>query len=249
MSKLKDKVAIVTGGNSGIGLGVAKRLRQEGARVAIFGRNAGTLAGARSELGGDTLAVQGDVTRVPDLARLFEEVATELGPVDVLVNNAGIAAAAPIEAVTEEQFDQLSDINFKGLFFTVQQALPRMKDGGSIVLVSSSVNELGMANMTVYAATKAAVRSLARGFAAELAPRRIRVNSLSPGPIETPIFDRMGLDQASKDAFAEQITAQVPMGRFGSVDEVASAALFLASPESSYVTGADLVADGGLSQI
>ena len=247
--KLSNKIAVITGGNSGIGLGIAREFAKQGASIVIFGRNQESLESATAEIGGETLAVQGDVTSVSDLDRLFESTVQKFGKIDVLIVNAGVARPAPVDEVDEDAFDFLSDINFKGAFFTVQRALPRLNDGASIVLTSSTANSIGMPGMAVYGATKAAVRSLARTLSAELLPRGIRVNTLSPGAIETPIWGRTGLQQEELDQMASELTSQIPMGRFGTSDEMAKAALFLASDDSSYVAGAELVVDGGLTQI
>lgn len=197
--KLENKVAVITGGNSGIGLGIAREFAKQGASIVIFGRSAGSLESATAEIGNKPLAVQGDVTSVPDLDRLFESTVQKFGKIDVLVVNAGVARPAPVDQVDEDAFDFLSDINFKGAFFTVQRALPYLNDGASIILNSSVSNSIGMPGMAVYGATKAAVRSLARTLSAELLPRGIRVNTLSPGAIETPIWGRTGLQQAELD--------------------------------------------------
>ncbi len=247
--QLKDKVAVVTGGNSGIGLASAKRLRQQGAKVTIFGRSQQTLDTARSELGDTGHAVRGDVTSVADLDRLFTETHERFGKIDVLMVNAGVAIPSPFGEVDEAAFDHTSNINFKGVFFTVQRALPYLNDGASIILVSSVLNNKGLEGFSVYSATKAAVRSLARSFAAELKERAIRVNVLSPGPIETPLYDRMGMPAKDLEEFGASIAQQVPTGRFGTADEMADIALFLASSSSSYVNGADLAADGGFTQV
>ncbi len=248
-SQLNDKVAVITGGNSGIGLASATRFRQEGAKVAIFGRSRETLDAAAAELGDGGHAVQGNVTSLADLDKLFRETTERFGKIDVLMVNAGVAKPIPASAVDEATFDHTADINFKGVFFTVQRALPHLNDGASIILVSSVLNQKGLEGFSVYAATKAAVRSLARSFAAEFKERGIRVNVLSPGPIETPIYDRMGMPQAQLEEFGASITQQVPAGRFGSADEMAGAALFLASASSSYVNGSELAADGGFTQV
>lgn len=247
--KLENKVAVVTGGNSGIGLSIAREFNKQGADVVIFGRSPESLENATHEIGNGTLAVQGDVTKVSDLDRLFEATAKQFGKIDVLVVNAGVARPAPVDQVDEDGFDFISDINFKGAFFTVQRALPHLNDGASIILNSSVANRLGMAGMAVYGATKAAVRSLARTLTAELLPRGIRVNTLSPGAIETPLWGRIGLEQAEVEQMASTIGEQIPMRRFGRADEMAKATLFLASDDSSYVAGAELVADGGMTQL
>ena len=249
MSRLEGKTALITGGNSGIGRAIAQEFASQGAHVAIFGRNQATLDETKSLIGNGTLAVQGDVTNLDDLDTLYKATSEKLGKIDVLVVNAGIAKVSPLDQTTESFFDQTSDINFKGAFFTVQKALPYLNDGASIILVSSIVNIKGFPGFSVYSATKAAVRSLARSWATELSPRNIRVNTLSPGPIETPIFDKMGLPQETLDEFAAGMIQQVPLGRFGKPEEMAKAALFLASDDSSYIQGAELSADGGVAQV
>ncbi len=247
--KLQGKVAVVTGGNSGIGLAIAREFTEQGADVVVFGRNAETLDEAVQSIGNGTLGVQGDVTHLDDLDRLYQETVARFGKIDILVANAGVARPAPLDLTDEALFDLTSDINFKGAFFTVQKAVPHLNDGASIILVTSAGNVKGLPNFSVYVATKAAVRSLARSFSAELLPRGIRVNALSPGPIETPIFGRMGLPEEAMDGIAAKMTEMLPIKRFGKPEEMAKAALFLASSDSSYVVGAELVADGGLSQL
>ncbi len=247
--KLQGKVAVVTGGNSGIGLAIAREFAEQGADVVVFGRNAETLDEAVQSIGNGTLGVQGDVTRLDDLDRLYQETVARFGKIDILVANAGIARPAPLDLTDEALFDLTSDINFKGAFFTVQKAVPHLNDGASIILVTSAGNVKGLPNFSVYVATKAAVRSLARSFSAELLPRGIRVNALSPGPIETPIFGRMGLPEEAIEGIAAKMTEMLPIKRFGKPEEMAKAALFLASSDSSYVVGAELVADGGMSQL
>ncbi len=249
MNRLEGKTALITGGNSGIGRAIAQEFANQGAHIAIFGRNQTTLDETKALIGNGTLAVQGDVTRLDDLDALYQATSEKLGKIDVLVVNAGIAKVSPLEQTTESFFDQTNDINFKGAFFTVQKALPYLNDGASIILVSSIVNIKGFPGFSVYSATKAAVRSLARSWATELSPRNIRVNTLSPGPIETPIFDKMGLPQETLDEFAAGMIQQVPLGRFGKPEEMAKAALFLASDDSSYIQGAELSADGGVAQV
>ena len=249
MSRLKGKLAVITGGNSGIGLAIAQAFRQEGAKVVIFGRNKASLDRAAASLHDGSMAVQGDVTKPADLDRLYADATSRGEKIDILVANAGIGKILPFAQTDEAAFDQVTDINFKGVFFTVQKALPHLADGASIILVSSIAGQMGFPGFSVYNATKAAVRSLARTFSAELLPQGIRVNVLSPGAIQTPLLGRMGLDAKQLGAFTEQITQQVPMKRFGTVEEMAKAALFLASDDSSYMAGAELVADGGMSQL
>ena len=242
--KLKEKVAVITGGNSGIGLATAREFKAEGARVVIFGRNQETLDKAVQSLGTGTLAVQGDVTSLSDLDLLYQRTVDRFGRIDILVANAGISKPRTVEHIDETNFDQISDINFKGAFFTVQRAIPHLNDGASVLLVTGSVYEKGVPGYSVVSATKAAVRSLARTFSAELLPRGIRVNALSPGSIETPIFGKLGL-VVEPQKWAEGI----PMKRIGRAEEMAKAALFLASDDSSYMAGAELVVDGGKTQI
>jgi NAD(P)-dependent dehydrogenase (short-subunit alcohol dehydrogenase family) len=249
--KLKDKVAVITGGNSGIGLATARELVANGARVAIFGRDRASLDAAGKMLGKDTVAVAGDVRRLSDLEKLFAETAAQLGKIDILVAAAGIAKFARLEDLSEALFDELCDIHFKGTFFTVQRALPHMNDRGSIILFSSSPAQSRGAPMTsVYNAAKAAIRSLGRSLASELMPRGIRVNTISPGLINTPILGRdIGIAAELRDQIAKSFVAQIPMGRLGDAAELAKAALFLASADSSYIVGAELAVDGGLAQL
>lgn len=246
--KLNKKVAVITGGNSGIGLAAAREFKAQGASVVIVGRDENTLTAAAKELGGDTLAVRADVAKLADIDKVIAATKDRFGRIDVLFANAGIAEFIPATEITEAAYDKTMDINVKGLFFTVTKALPLMGKGGAIVLTSSVVNEKGFPGATVYAASKAAIRSLARTFAAELVDRGIRVNTLSPGPIETPIFGRTFTEEAVREIKKSQIDAN-PMKRFGTSEEMAKAALFLASNDSSYITGIDLKADGGLGQI
>ncbi|MDP2902051.1 MAG: glucose 1-dehydrogenase [Methylovulum sp.] len=246
MNKLSGKIAVVTGGNSGIGLATAKLFAKEGATVIITGRRQTELDAAVAEIGGNAIGVQGDVSKLADLDKLYGEVKTKFGRIDIVFANAGIAELAPIGMVTEEHFDKVFGINVKGLLFTVQKALPLLVDGSSIILNSSVANTAGLEGFGVYSATKAAVRSFARTWTAELKARKIRVNVVSPGLIETPIFATMGLSEAQIDEFGTNITTQVPLGRFGQPEEVAQAVLFLASSDSSYVAGVDLYVDGGM---
>jgi len=249
MKRLEGKVAVVTGGNSGIGLAAAKRLQEEGARVAILGRSKKTLDEAVKTIGNGVVAVQGDVAKLADVDRLYAEVSQKLGKIDVLFVNAGIAKFVPFAETSETTYDEQFDINIKGAYFTIQKALPLLNDGASIILNTSVVDQKGTAGASAYAATKAALRSLARTTAAELAGRGIRVNTVAPGPIVTPIFERTGLPKEAMDEFAQQIVAQIPMKRFGQPEEVAGAVAFLASQDASYITGVEINVDGGLGQI
>ena len=245
----QDQVIVVTGGNSGIGRGIVNRFHAEGAKVVVFGRNSETLAETVNALGERTLAVTGDVARLDDLKNLAAEVKQEFGHIDHLVVNAGIAQPAPIEDVDEAAYDTTMNINLKGAFFTIQQALPLMREGSTITLIASAVVNKGFANFSVYSASKAGLRSFARTLSAELVPRGIRVNTINPGPIETPIFDKMGIPEdqvaATKDGFSEY----VPLKRMGNVEEIAGIATFLAGSDGTYLTGIEINADGGLTDI
>ncbi len=247
--RLKDKVALVTGGNSGIGLATAKQLAVEGAKVIVTGRRREALDAAVKEIGHGAVGLQGDVSKMADLDRLYAEIKVRFGRIDILFANAGIAAMAPLGQVTEEHFDREFAINVKGLFFTVQKALPLMRDGGSIILNASIVASMGIGAFSVYSATKAAVRSFARTWTSDLKDRKIRVNAVSPGPIETPIYGKIGLTQEQAAEFGTQIVGQIPMGRMGQADEIAKTVAFLASDDSSYITGVDLCVDGGMAQV
>jgi NAD(P)-dependent dehydrogenase (short-subunit alcohol dehydrogenase family) len=246
--RFQGKVAVVTGGNSGIGLAAAKAYAREGARVAILGRDKTTLEQARREIGPDTIAVQGDVSKLADIDRLIGEVKSKAGRIDALFVNAGVGKFLPIEASDEQLFDWTFDINVKGAFFTVQKALPLMGKGSAIVLNGSCVVEMGMQATSVYSATKAAVNSFARSLTGELAPKGVRINVVNPGPVETPIFNRMGLGAEATKEMLTGIQSQVPLGRMGSPDELADVVLFLSSDESSYIHGASLLVDGGISR-
>ena len=249
MARLTGKVAVVTGGNSGIGLATAQRFHEEGAQVVISGRDQKTLDQAVKTIGRDIIAIRADVSKLADLDRLYKTVADKFGKIDVLFANAGIAKFAPVNDSTEILFDEVFDVNVKGVYFTIQKALPLLNDGASIIINSSVVNETGAAGASVYAATKAAVRSFARTLTTELVDRGIRINVVSPGPITTPIFGRTGLPQEQVDEFARDIVSKVPMKRFGKPEEVADTVLFLATPESSYITGVDINVDGGMGQV
>jgi NAD(P)-dependent dehydrogenase (short-subunit alcohol dehydrogenase family) len=249
MGKLANKVAVITGGNSGIGLATAKLFVDEGAKVAIFGRDAASLDRAVQVLGSQAIAVRGDVTSAQDLKALYEQVKRQFGGVDIVFANAGVAEFMPLEAVNEDHYAKVMNINVKGVILTMQQALPVLNAGASVILTTSGVNKIGMAGSTVYSATKAAVRSFARTWSAELVGRGVRVNALSPGYTETPIFGKLGMDEASLQQLASQATKEVPLGRFAQPSEMASAALFLASNDSSFVVGAEINVDGGQTQL
>jgi len=241
--KLAGKVAVVTGGNSGIGLATAKRFVAEGAYVFITGRRQKELDAAVKEIGGNVTAVQGDVSNLADLDRLYEVVKAQKGRVDILYANAGVGEFAAIDGVSEKHFDKIFDINVKGALFTVQKGLHLLQDGGAILLTGSVAGSKGFEAFGVYNASKAAIRSFARSWTADLKARKIRVNVISPGPIETPILDDVPPDAVS------HFVSLVPLGRIGQADEIAKAAVFLASDDASYINGVELFVDGGLAQI
>jgi NAD(P)-dependent dehydrogenase (short-subunit alcohol dehydrogenase family) len=247
--RFEGKTVVITGGNSGIGLATAKLFHDEGAKVAISGRDQKTLDEAVKTIGNGTLAVRADVSKLADIDKFYAQVKEKFRKIDVLFANAGIAKFAPATDSSEQLFDETFDINVKGLYFTVQKALPLLNDNAGVVLNSSVVSTKGYVGSSIYAATKGAVRSLARTFAAELVERGIRVNVVSPGPIETPILSKGGMTQAAVDDFAENVKGRVPMKRLGKPEEVGHAVLFLASSEASYITGVDLNVDGGIGQI
>jgi NAD(P)-dependent dehydrogenase (short-subunit alcohol dehydrogenase family) len=249
MGRLDGKIALVTGANSGIGFATATRFVVEGAYVYITGRRDAELARAAAAIARHVTAVPGDVSRPADLDRLFAQIQRDQGRLDVVFANAGVAKFASLGTITEEFYDSIFDVNVKGLLFTVQKALPLMPEGGSVILNASVVASKGLPANSVYSATKAAVRSFARTWATDLKSRRIRVNAVSPGTIDTP-----GLNDllASSDVGEQRRTAiasAVPLGRFGTPDEIAAAVVFLASDEASYVTGAELFVDGGFAQV
>jgi NAD(P)-dependent dehydrogenase (short-subunit alcohol dehydrogenase family) len=249
MKRLEGKVAVVTGGNSGIGLATAKRLQEEGAKVAIAGRSRKTLDDAVRAIGNGVVAVQADVAKLTDVDKLYAEVSKKLGKIDVLFVNAGVAKFAPLSETSEGGYDEVFNINIKGAYFTIQKALPFLNDGASIILNTSVVDSKGFEGASAYSATKAALRSLARTAAAELVGRGIRVNAVAPGPIVTPIIERTGLPKEAIDQFVKETVAKVPMKRFGQPEEVAGAVAFLASQDASYITGVEINVDGGLGQI
>jgi NAD(P)-dependent dehydrogenase (short-subunit alcohol dehydrogenase family) len=249
MARLKNKTAVITGGTTGIGFETARQFIQEGARVIITGQNEERLSSAISELGENAIAVHADVRSLGDLDTLATRVKEEFGGLDILFANAGIGSFAPLEAIDEDFYDNQFDINVKGVFFTVQKLLGVLNEGASVILNASAVNEKGMAMGSVYFATKAAVRSFARTLAAELGGRKIRVNTVSPGLVPTNFQSKMGLPQEALDGFAQLVTQVAPLGRVGKPEEIAPAVVFLASNESSYMTAADLVVDGGFMNV
>jgi len=248
MGKLENKVALITGGTTGIGLATAALFQQEGGQVVITGRNRDTLAEAQQSLGPRAAVIPSDTGKLADIDALMDQVRSRFGRIDVLFANAGVAKLAPIEQTGEALFDEQFNINVKGLYFTVQRALPLMPDGSTVLLNASIVAKKGFPGSSVYAATKAAVRSFGRTLGAELASRRIRVNTISPGPITTPIFGKMGLPPETARQFEQQMEQSVGLKRFGQADEIARVALFLASDDSSYVVGTELVVDGGFAE-
>jgi len=248
-SRFQNKIVLITGGNSGIGFAVAKQIVGEGGRVIITGRDQETLRRAQMELGPNAEAIQADVAKLPEISALFEKVKQKYGTLDGLFANAGIAKFGPIEQVTEEDFDSLFDTNVKGVFFTLQKAVPLMKAGSSVVLNASVAGSRGSATSSVYGATKAAVRSMARTFSGAFVDRGIRFNAVSPGPIETPIWSRGSLPANAVDATKNAIAQSNPMKRYGNPEEVSAAVTFLLSSESSYVLGTELFVDGGANQL
>jgi NAD(P)-dependent dehydrogenase (short-subunit alcohol dehydrogenase family) len=257
MDRLAGKIALITGGNSGIGLATARRFVKEGAFVFITGRRQAELDKAVAELGHDVRALQGDVTKVDDLDRIMETIRREKGHLDVVFANAGIGTVAPLGSISEEAFDQTFDINVKGVLFTVQKALPLLRAGGSIILNGSTAGSMGAAAFSVYSATKAALRSFARCWALDLKGSGIRVNVLSPGATVTPGLVNLlstgasttSSDTAPADTLFDALEAQIPLGRTAEPAETASVALFLASDDSSYMTGGEVFADGGAAQV
>jgi NAD(P)-dependent dehydrogenase (short-subunit alcohol dehydrogenase family) len=249
MGKLEEKIALITGGNSGIGLATAKQFVNEGAYVFITGRRQSELDAAVKQIGKSVTAVQGDVSKLGDLDRLFAQIKQEKGRLDVVFANAGVATYAAFGTITEEHFDSIFNINVKGLLFTVQKALPLLPDGAAIILNASIVASKGLPMNSVYSATKAAIRSFARTWTTDLKDRRIRVNAVSPGPIETPGLNNLVASTGAGEERLKMLSNNVPLGRLGTPDEIAKAVVFLASDDSSYVTGTELFVDGGFAQV
>jgi len=251
MTKLKDKVCIITGGGSGIGLASARLFLQEGAKVVLFGRTAAKLEAAKAELGQPerVLLVAGDIAQAADRQALVTKTVSHFGKIDVLHLNSGIAKAAGIEQMSEAVYDEVFAANLKGPYFLIQAALPHMNDGGTIVFTGSISNQIGQHSLSAYAASKAGLRSLARTLSTELLPRKIRVNMISPGVTKTPILDMPGLSAEVVQEMIANLAAQNPMKRIGQAEEIAKAALFLACDDSSYILGAEIIADGGFTQL
>jgi NAD(P)-dependent dehydrogenase (short-subunit alcohol dehydrogenase family) len=247
--KLEGKIALITGGNSGIGLAAAKRFVKEGAYVFITGRREPELAAALKEIGKNVSAVQGDVSNLDDLDRLFAQIKREKGKLDIVFANAGVATYAALGEITEDHYDSIFNINVKGFLFTVQKALPLLPNGASIILNASIVASKGFSSNSVYSATKAAVRSFARTWTTDLKDRRIRVNAISPGPIDTPGLSELLASSETGQQRMVAISTLVPLGRLGTPDEIAKAVVFLASDDSSYITGTELFVDGGFAQV
>ncbi len=249
MAKLQGKIALITGGSTGIGLATAKLFQQEGATVVVTGRTKSSLDEAQKELGPDALVIQADASKMKDTANVVEQVKAKFGRIDILFANAGIAKFGPAAQVEEQTFDEMFGINVKGLFFTVQAALPLIPTGGAILLNASIVSKKGLPGTSIYSTTKAAVRSFGRTLAAELAGQGIRVNTISPGPIATPIYGKLGMDAAGTKQFEESMAQSVGLKRFGQPEEIAKVAVFLASDDASYVVGTEVFVDGGLAEL
>lgn len=246
MGKLDNKIALITGGSTGIGLATAKLFMKEGAQVIVTGQNAANVAAAQKELGSAALALASDTSNLAEIAKLMEQVRAKYGRIDILFANAGIGKFMPIDQMDEATYDRIFNINVKGLYFTAQHAARLMPDGGVILLTASVASSKGFPGASVYSATKAAVRSLGRSFAAELVGRNIRVNTISPGPVDTPIMGKLGLTPQHAKQVMDGMVQTVPMKRIAQSEEIAEAALYLASPAAAYVTGVELFVDGGL---
>ncbi|WP_439696565.1 glucose 1-dehydrogenase [Mucilaginibacter sp. AW1-7] len=248
MSRLKDKVAVITGGNSGIGFGIAQEFKNEGAAGAIVGRNQETLDSAVAQLGDDFIAINADVTNLADLERVFAVTAEKFGKIDVIVANAGAGTVGTVETFSEADFDKAIDLNLKSVYFTVQKALPYMNDGGSIILIGSNAAHRAYANFTLYGAAKAAVIYLAKGFSSDLLDRKIRANVITPGTTDTPAFDKF-VPAEQMEAVKKHFADQMPIGRIGQPADIGKTAVFLASDDSSFMLGAELLVDGGMTYL
>jgi NAD(P)-dependent dehydrogenase (short-subunit alcohol dehydrogenase family) len=249
MDRLEGKVAVITGANSGIGLATARRFVAEGAYVYITGRRQSELDAAVRQIGKNVTAVQGDVSNLADLDRLYATVRQQHDHIDIVFANAGIGELAPLGEISEAHFDKIFNVNVKGLLFTVQKALPLLQDGGSIILTASTTSIKSTPAFSVYSATNAAIRSFARSWILDLKGRNLRVNAISPGPTDTPGLDGLGKSEEERKQIKAGFAATVPLGRMGDPDEIAKAAVFLASDDSSFVTGIELFVDGGSAQI
>ncbi len=247
--RLKNKIALITGGTTGIGLATAKRFAAEGAEVIVTGRNPDTLEAARNELNGSVKVVESDAADERKVAQLFETIRRKHGRLDILFLNAGIARFAPLGEASVSDFDDMWNVNVRGLWLALKYAMPILSEGAAVIINSSIANQKGIEGSSAYSATKAAIRSLVRTAARELAGKNVRVNAISPGPIETPIFGKLGLPPDAFEGFRKDAISHIPLGRFGSADEVASAAAFLASTDASFITGAELAVDGGMAQV
>lgn len=249
MSKLKNKVAVITGANSGIGLATAKLFLNEGAKVVLSGRRQSALEEASKSLQGDFITVVADVSKPEDNINLIKKSTDKFGNIDILFLNAGIAPPTPTTDITETHYDEIFDINVKGPILAVKEALPHINDGGTIMFTNSVVHQKGFDGLSVYSASKGALRAYSRVLTSEVKSRGIRVNSIAPGPIDTPIYGKMGLPQDVVEQMGQGFAEQVPLGRFGTSEEVANTALFLASDDASFINGIEIEVDGGLSQI
>ena len=249
MPRFTNKIVVITGGTSGIGLAAAKQFIKEGAKVVVTGRSPQSVGDAQNEIGANGVAIAADVTKSDELDSLFQKVREKYGRIDVLYANAGIAKLGSVAETTEDVFDDILNANFRGAYFTVQKALPLLLDGGSIVFTTSWFDEVGIAGTSAVSATKAALRSFVRTLASELIDRKIRVNAVSPGVIETPLFGKLGIPEANVQELGKALLQQIPAKRFGKAEEVATAVAFLASDDASYITGVELAVDGGRTHL
>lgn len=247
MSSLKGKVALITGGTTGIGLATAQLFHESGASVVVTGTNPDTLNQARAALPSDVLVLRADARSIADATEVAKQIERRFGGLDIVFLNAGVAKFAPLEALDESLYDDVMDVNVKGVVFTLQKVLPLLRKGASVLVNTSIVDQKGMANASIYSASKGAVSALVRSLAVELAGRGVRVNAISPGPITTPIYGKLGLPSDALSAFQSDMTSKVPLGRFGEAEEVAKTALFLATSGASYVTGIEIRVDGGVA--